>query len=56
VNYGDDQTFTITPDTGYHILDVLVDGVSVGTVASYTFVDVAADHTVSATFAINSTP
>ena len=31
------QTFTITPDTGYGIKDVLVDGVSVGAVSTYTF-------------------
>ncbi|GAH77647.1 unnamed protein product, partial [marine sediment metagenome] len=30
VNYGGSQAFTITPDTGYHIADVLVDGSSVG--------------------------
>jgi uncharacterized repeat protein (TIGR02543 family) len=54
VNYGDDQIFTITPNTGYHILDVLVDGVSVGAVDSYTFEDVAADHTIAATFTINT--
>ena len=32
VNYGGSQTFTITPNTGYHIADVGVDGVSVGAV------------------------
>ena len=30
VDYGGSQTFTITPDTGYHVADVLVDGVSAG--------------------------
>ena len=34
--HGDDQSFTITPDAGYHVLDVLVDGISVGAVTSYT--------------------
>ena len=34
--------------------DVLVDGVSVGAVTSYTFTDVTADHTIEATFAINT--
>ncbi len=28
VNYGDDLTVSITPDLGYHVADVLVDGVS----------------------------
>lgn len=54
VNYGDNPTFTITPDAGYHIVDVLVDGSSVGTVGSYTFTDVSADHTITASFAINT--
>jgi hypothetical protein len=54
VTEGDDQVFTITPNTGYHILDVLVDGASVGAVDSYTFEDVAADHTIVASFAINT--
>lgn len=46
--------FTITPASGYHIVDVLVDGVSQGAVASYTFTTVTADHTISATFAITT--
>jgi len=51
VNYGDNQSFTITPDGGYNILDVTVDGGSVGPVASYTFTNVTANHTIHATFA-----
>ncbi len=49
-----DQTFTITPDLGYHVNDVLVDGSSVGAVTSYTFLNVTANHTISASFAINT--
>ncbi len=48
---GSDATFTITPDTGFQVSDVLVDGVSVGATTTYTFTDVTADHTISATFA-----
>jgi hypothetical protein len=51
VNYGANQTFTITPTTGYRVADVLVDGSSVGSVSSYTFTNVTANHTISATFA-----
>lgn len=51
---GSDQSFTISPEPGYHIADVLVDGSSVGAVATYTFSDVADDHTISATFAIDT--
>jgi hypothetical protein len=53
VLYGGSQTYTITTDTGYHLVDVLVDGVSVGAVTSYPFTSVAANHTISATFAID---
>ena len=40
VNCGGDQAFTIAADPCYHIADVLVDGVSVGAVTSYTFTNV----------------
>ena len=54
VAYGAAQTFTITPASGYHIADVLVDGSSVGAVTSYPFTNVTAVHTISASFAINT--
>jgi hypothetical protein len=47
---GTSQTYTITPDSGYEVSDVLVDSVSVGAVASYTFGSIEANHTISATF------
>ncbi len=47
---GSSQTFTITPSTGYQVASVLVDGVSVGAVYSYTFSSIAASHTISASF------
>jgi hypothetical protein len=50
---GQSQAFTITPSTGYHIADVQVDGGSVGAVAGYTFTNIAANHTIAASFAIN---
>lgn len=50
VNNGQNQTFTITPNAGYQINDVLVDGVSAGAVASYSFTNVTADHTIAASF------
>ncbi len=52
VNYGGSQSFTVTPNTGYQVSDVLVDGVSVGAVTSYTFSDVTANHSISASFTI----
>jgi len=54
VNYGASSTFTVAPSTGYHVADVLVDGVSVGAVTSYPFTNVTANHTISATFAITT--
>ena len=51
VEKGASQTFTITPDDGYEIAEVLVDGVSVTvTDNSYTFTGVQANHTISVTF------
>ena len=54
VNYGADQAFTITPDVGHHLVDVKVDGSSIGAIASYTFGTVTAAHTIEATFAIDT--
>ncbi len=54
VNSGANQSYTISPAACYHVLDVLVDAVSVGAVTSYTFTNVTANHTISATFAINA--
>ena len=54
VNYGDNPTYTITAATGYHVSDVIVDGQSAGAVSSYTFSSIAANHTISASFAINT--
>ena len=51
VTAGSGQNFTITPDGGYGVADVLVDGVSQGAVTSYSFTNVVADHTISASFA-----
>lgn len=52
VGCGDDQTYTITADGGYAVDDVLVDGVSVGSVTSHTFTNVTATHTISVTFVV----
>ncbi len=54
---GINQTFRITPNTGYHIANVLVDNVSdTGAITNgyYTFPNVTASHTISVTFAINA--
>jgi len=56
VNYGSDQPFNITPNKGYSVVDVTVDGSSVSPAIpakgdTYTFTEVTANHTISATFA-----
>ena len=51
---GGSVSFTIAADPGYHVADVLVDGVSVGARTSYEFTNVQADHTISASFAADA--
>ncbi len=53
VNSGAAHAFTITPNIGFHILDVQVDGASVGAVAGYTFNNVTSNHTINVTFIAN---
>jgi len=54
VNPGSSMTFTITPNAGYHVADVLVDGASSSAETSYVFTNVAASHTITAAFAENA--
>ena len=54
VAQGGSQAFTIAADPGYYIADVQVDEKSVGAVGTYTFTDVTASHTISASFAIGT--
>lgn len=51
VRRGRDKTFTITPDNGYTVSKVLVDGKNIGAVETYTFNDVREAHTIQAYFA-----
>ncbi len=50
---GFNTTVTITPDAGYHIVNVTLDGVSQGAIASYRLNNVLGSHTISATFGAN---
>ncbi len=52
VSYGDNATYTIAASEGYEIEDVTVDGMHVGAVATYTFHNVTANHTIHATFKV----
>lgn len=58
VSYNGSQTFSVTPDEGYQVDEVFVDG-SAATLTNdeYTFSSVTSDHTISVTFtAISSEP
>ncbi|NPV88377.1 copper amine oxidase N-terminal domain-containing protein [Coprothermobacteraceae bacterium] len=50
VAHGGGVTFLITPFDGFRIKDVLVDGVSIGPVETYTFLPVFSDHTLEVIF------
>ena len=50
VREGGDQTFTITPDKGYAVANVKIDGKSIGAVKSYTFENVSRTHTIEVIF------
>ncbi|RHS82005.1 S-layer homology domain-containing protein [Agathobaculum sp.] len=50
VREGRDRTFTITPDKGYAISNVKIDGKSIGAVKSYTFENVRRTHTIEVIF------
>ncbi|MBQ9741773.1 MAG: S-layer homology domain-containing protein, partial [Kiritimatiellae bacterium] len=51
VKTGKNVTYTITPDEGYEIEAVYVDGEDIGAVEEYTFKNVKKDHTITAEFA-----
>ena len=51
VREGRDQAFTITPDKGYAVANVKIDGRSIGAVKSYTFENVRRNHTIEVSFA-----
>jgi hypothetical protein len=54
VEYGSSEVFDITPDDGYHVIRVVVDGSSVGAPLSYTFDEVTVPHTIIALFTQDS--
>jgi hypothetical protein len=57
INYGASQIFSITPNTNYAILNIIVDGVPRGPNTTYTFTNsdpVTLTHTIQATFTATS--
>ncbi len=54
VNSGASLTYTITPNQGYQVQSAIIDGnVNAGAITSYTFANIKANHTISATFTLN---
>jgi YD repeat-containing protein len=45
-----DCSFTAMPDPGYYVANIVVDGNSLGAATGYTFTNVTAAHTISASF------
>ena len=57
VREGRDHTFTITPDKGYAVSNVKIDGKSIGAVKSYTFKNVRRNHAIEVIFTkVNGNP
>ncbi|MFV0552318.1 MAG: hypothetical protein ACK5L6_10430 [Anaerorhabdus sp.] len=56
VSDGGFKSFQITPNFGYKIKDVVIDGVSVGGITEYLFTDVRGNHTMRATFELITIP
>ena len=54
VRAGANQTFTITPNRGYAVSDVKIDGRIIGAVRSYTFENISASHTIEVHFRVRS--
>lgn len=56
VNQGGSVTFTFTPDTGYAVAEVLVDGEAKSIATSYVFSNVTGNHAIEVNFAVNQSP
>lgn len=54
VNGGNSQYYAISANSNYAVLDVLVDGASVGAVVEYLFSNVRSDHTIEAYFKLST--
>ncbi len=56
VKAGKEITFTMHPDPGYVIDNVVISGISVGAVSSWRFLPVNKDHTINVTFKLGRIP
>ena len=50
VNYGSSKTINMSPNTGYEVNEVIVDGINKGKITTYTFNNITDNHTISVTF------
>jgi len=50
VTFGEDVVYTMIPDEGYRVSQVLVNGINKGAVTNYTFTEVEADGVIEAFF------
>jgi hypothetical protein len=50
---GESQAFTITPNNGFNIENVFVNGVALGAISSYSFNNITSHQTIQATFSVN---
>jgi endoglucanase len=53
VSQGTSKTFAITPNAGYKVFSVYINGSSVGAVTTYTFSNVTTNHTIWVDFSAN---
>ena len=56
INVGAQKIYTMTPDSGFVVADVLVNGVSVTAVTSYLMTGIAANQTINVTFSSAPAP
>ncbi len=54
VTAGSSKTFTMTPNSGYTVADVKVDGQSQGALTTYTFTNITSDHIIAVSFKTSS--
>lgn len=54
VQSGSDTSYTFTPQTGYHVDSIYVDGIKVDSITSYTFYSISSNHTITVWYSINT--
>ncbi len=52
--YNASVSFVIAPSNRFHLTNVVVDGVSIGVVSNYDFLNITSNHTIAAYFAVDT--